>query len=336
MSRITPQGYVCHRTPEPVTIDGRADEQAWQQAPWTAYFCDIEGDRKPEPLFKTRAKLLWDDRYLYVYAEMEEPHVWGTLTRKNAVMYRDNDFEVFIDPDGDNHNYYEFEMNALNSIWELTLARPYKDGGGGKNPHNLAGTQSAVHVRGTINNPGDKDQGWTVEIAFPLAELKQFAGRMDCPPRDGEYWRVNFSRVEWQVTVKDGKYEKVPGTKEYNWVWSPQGLIDMHRPERWSVVQFTTKPPGESVPFVMDSTLPARDLLMTVYHRQRAFFQKYGRWADNVSALGMADMQHESVSEPITINLDGKEYTATAQVRMPDGSIRALRTQSDSKLWFGD
>jgi len=75
---------------------------------------------------------------------------------------------------------------------------------------------------------------------------------------------------------------------------------------------------------------------MSVYHRQRAFYQKYSRWADNVAALGMADMKHESVIEPITINLDGKQYTATAKVRMPDGSVRTLRTQSDSKLWLGE
>src|SRR5262249_740074 len=158
----------------------------WQQAPWTAYFQDIEGDRKPVPLFKTRAKLLWDDQFLYVYAELEEPHVWGTITRKNAVMFQDNDFEVFLDPDGDNHNYYEFEMNALNSIWELSLAKPYKDGGPVTNPHNLAGAKSAVHVRGTINNPADKDDGWSVEIAFPMNELKQFAGNTACPPHDGD------------------------------------------------------------------------------------------------------------------------------------------------------
>ena len=52
-------------------------------------------------------------RYFYVAAEMEEPHVWGTLTQHDAVIFQDNDFEVFIDPDGDNHEYYEFEINAL-------------------------------------------------------------------------------------------------------------------------------------------------------------------------------------------------------------------------------
>src|SRR5207302_4948895 len=67
-----------------------------------------------------------------VFAELEEPHVWGTITRKNKVIFYDNDFEVFIDPDGDNHNYYEFEINALNTIWELTLVKPYRNGGPAK------------------------------------------------------------------------------------------------------------------------------------------------------------------------------------------------------------
>ena len=49
---------------------------------------------------------------------------------------------------------------------------------------------------------------------------------------------MNFSRVEWQLLVKDGRYEKKPGTKEDNWVWSPQGVVNMHVPEKWGVVRF--------------------------------------------------------------------------------------------------
>jgi hypothetical protein len=31
---------------------------------------------------------------------------------------------------------------------------------------------------------------------------------------------------------------KVPNTNEDNWVWSPQGLINMHVPEMWGRVRF--------------------------------------------------------------------------------------------------
>ena len=59
---------------------------------------------------------------------------------------------------------------------------------------------------------------------------------------------MNCSRVEWRHQVVDGKYRKVPRTKEDNWVWSPQGVIDMHRPEKWGVVQFSTDKPGAAAP----------------------------------------------------------------------------------------
>ena len=124
MKSITPQGYVCHHTTGPIVVDGRLSEVDWQGAEWTREFRDIEGDAKPKPRFRTRARMLWDDEYFYVAAEMEEPHVWGTITNHDAVIFQDNDFEVFIDPDGDNHEYYEFEMNVLNTGWDLLLKKP--------------------------------------------------------------------------------------------------------------------------------------------------------------------------------------------------------------------
>ena len=75
--------------------------------------------------------MLWDDQYFYVGAELEEPDVWVTLTEHDSVIFRDNDFEVFIDPNSDNHEYYEFEINALGTFWDLLLPPPYKDGGPG-------------------------------------------------------------------------------------------------------------------------------------------------------------------------------------------------------------
>jgi hypothetical protein len=98
-----PKGYVCHRATGPVAIDGRPTDAAWAAAPWSDPFVDIEGDRRPAPRHRTRVKMLWDDAALYFAAELDEPHVWATLTDHDAVIFRDNDFEVFLDPDGDNH-----------------------------------------------------------------------------------------------------------------------------------------------------------------------------------------------------------------------------------------
>ena len=118
---FAPKTYVAYRAPAKLNMDGKLDEAAWASAAWTDAFVDIEGDARPRPRFRTRAKMLWDDEYFYVAAEMEEPDVWGTLTERDAVIFRDNDFEIFIDPDGDTHAYAELEVNALGTPWDLLL-----------------------------------------------------------------------------------------------------------------------------------------------------------------------------------------------------------------------
>jgi hypothetical protein len=305
-----PKGYLCCRASGPIQVDGRLDEAAWQSAPWTDPFVDIEGDVKPKPRFPTRAKMLWDDQFFYVGALLEEPHVWGTLTKHDSVIFQDNDFEIFIDPDGDHHEYYEIELNALNTEWDLFLRKPYRDGGPAINEWEIPGLKTAVHVAGTLNNASDRDTGWSVEFAIPWKVLGEFAHR-PTPPRDGDQWRVNFSRVEWQHQVVDGRYRKVPNTKEDNWVWSPQGAIDMHRPERWGYVQFTTAPPGQGT-YRPDPAGPIRDRLMLIYHAHRAFHEKNKRWAAKIEDLTLPDSaglpQHTTSLRPTA---DGFEAAIT-------------------------
>ena len=270
-----PKGYVCYRAPSPVTIDGDLKDAAWAAAPWTDAFVDIEGDKKPKPRFRTRVKMLWDDEALYIAAELEEPHVWGTLKEHDAVIFADNDFEVFLDPDGDNHLYGELELNALNTTWDLLLTKPYKDGGKAVTAWEITGLKTAVKIDGTPNDPRDTDKGWTVEIKWPWKGLTELASekQLPIPPADGSQWRINFSRVEWDIDIVAGKYQKVKGKPEHNWVWSPQGVIDMHRPERWGYVQFSTAKPGTAV-FKPDPGLgrAAFDTLhAALYYAQHAY-----------------------------------------------------------------
>src|ERR1700749_310017 len=80
----TPKSYDCVRAKKPLLIDGKLNDSAWKKAAWTDDFVDIEGDAMPKPRFRTRAKMLWDDDYLYIGAELEEPHVQGTFTKKDS------------------------------------------------------------------------------------------------------------------------------------------------------------------------------------------------------------------------------------------------------------
>ncbi|HEU4947006.1 MAG TPA: carbohydrate-binding family 9-like protein [Kribbella sp.] len=228
--------YHCHRAGTPLPIDGTLTHPAWTAAAWTGDFVDIRGLDHPMPRFPTRAKLLWDDEFLYVGAYLEEPHVWGTLSEHNSRLYEENNFEVFLDPDGDGENYYEFEIGPLGTIWELTLPKPYDLGGEAIDPTNLPGLRTAVVVNGTLNDPADTDRGWSVEVAFPWAALAAYNPGRATPPRSGDEWRMNLMRVEWPHQIVDGAYRR--GTGEDYWVWSPQYEVNMHRPEHWGVLEF--------------------------------------------------------------------------------------------------
>ena len=286
-----PLGYVAVRALTPPRIDGRLDDDAWRAAPWTDRFVDIEGDAKPRPRFDTRVKMLWDAEYFYVGAELGEPHVWGTLTTHDAVIFHDPDFEVFIDPNGDNHEYYELEINALGTTWDLFLPKPYKDEGKAMNAWEIQGMHAAVAIDGTLNDPRDVDRGWTVELALPWRVLGEQA-RRPVPPREGDQWRVNFSRVQWPIDTASGAYRKPKGAREDNWVWSPQHVIDMHRPETWGYVQFTSRPAG-GVKFVPDPSWPARAWLHRAYYAQREHRRVHGRWAATIDGLALGALPGE-------------------------------------------
>jgi hypothetical protein len=333
---FAPRTYVCHRTPSRLNIDGKLDEPVWAAASWSDAFVDIEGDRRPRPPFRTRVKMSWDDEYFYVAAEMEEPHVWATLTERDSVIFHDNDFELFIDPDGDTHAYYELEVNALGTIWDLMLMKPYRDGGPAINAWDIAGLRIGVDVRGTVNKPDDRDEGWTVEIAMPWKILRE-AAPDHRTPKPGDRWRVNFSRVQWQVDIVDGRYVKRlrPGTKdplpENNWVWSPQGAINMHMPERWGFVQFSNLPAGGGTePFVEDPNERVKWALRRFYYRQRGFRDANGAYASNLEALNAADIRVDGGDFRPVLHATPSLYEITANGF--DGAV--VHITQDGRVWL--
>lgn len=219
--------YNAPRATGPILIDGILDEPDWQNAPWSEDFADIRGvDFEPKPVKQTRMKMLWDNENLYIAGMLEEDNVTASLTEHDAIIYHDNDWEVFIDPDQDCRFYFEIELNALNTVMDLLMDRPYREGGKFYLPWDLRGLKTAVQVNGTLNDPSDTDQGWTVEMAIPIASLAvDFQTVEQLLDMD---WKIGFSRVEWLKA----------GGPEENWVWNPTGLVDMHQPENWGVLHF--------------------------------------------------------------------------------------------------
>ncbi len=332
---FAPRRAIAYRAASRPVIDGRLDEPGWRNTTWSDLFVDIEGDRRPRPRFDTRVKMLWDADRFYVAAEMDEPDLWGTLTTRDSVIFHDNDFEIFIDPDGDTHAYYELEVNVLRTAWDLLLVQPYRDGGPPIDGWDIAGLEVGVDARGTVNRPGDRDQGWTVEIAVPWRALQEAApGRK--PPAPGAQWRVNFSRVEWQVDVRDGRYVKRTDAAtnkplpEDNWVWSPQGLIDMHMPERWGYVQFSGTVAGAGTEtFIEDPNEQVKWALRRLYYRQRRYRAEHGRFAADLAALGAADIRVDGLALRPVLETTGSLY----EIRAAGFGGATVHIRQDGRVW---
>ncbi|MBP1840055.1 carbohydrate-binding family 9-like protein [Formosa algae] len=289
---IIPQTYTAYKTPETITIDGEANDAAWNEVAWTNLFIDIEGEKQPK--YKTEVKMLWDDTYFYVLAKMEEPHVWADITKRDAIIFHNNDFEVFVDPTGDTHNYYELELNALNTAWDLFVSKPYRNPNVVLNDWNIIGLKSAVTVNGTLNNPNDTDTGWMLEIAIPWSAYKTGYFHKNVPT--DKFWRVNFSRVNWDHQITDGKYERKKDANgkrlhEYNWVWSPMGVINMHEPEKWGYVFFSSETPKKENTFEIPQDDKIKWELYKMYRKQTAHFKETTSYFTSIAHLKQSEIK---------------------------------------------
>jgi len=153
-------------------------------------------------------------------------------------------------------------------------------------------TVNAVYIDGVINDPAAVNWFWSVEIAFPLASLTFNETNVNVPPKMGDYWRINFSRVEWHVTVVNDTYQKIPNIPEDNWVWAPTGVVDIHLPEYWSYLQFSTAKPGRTPP-VKDPDWTIRYIAMQLYSAEVDFATaNNGTYTTDLAALSAYAPSH--------------------------------------------
>lgn len=215
--------YLCHRSVWEIAIDGQAGEEAWEDAEATQPFSLWNGEPAAN---STQARLLWDARNLYLAVECSDPEIQGTMSERDESLWEENEVvELFADANGDGRCYLEFEINPLNTVLDLII--PEAGSGGslvGKKCWDAKGMQTAVvPVRGTTPDVGDV--GWSVEMAIPLED---FLDAPNCPPREGDEWRVNLYRVD-----------QSGGEVEFQ-AWSPTNTEkpSFHVPERFGILRF--------------------------------------------------------------------------------------------------
>lgn len=314
---LNPPTYICYKAPSKITIDGKLSKSEWDAIPWTSDFVDIEGDKQPLPYLQTRAKMTYDQDGMYFAVLMEEPHVWATIKEHDAVIYHDNDFEIFLNPSGDTHNYLEYEINAYGTDWDLFLNKPYRDPGNiVLNNWEFAGMKKAVYVDGTLNNPKDKDKSWSVEVFIPWKSIYQVMRGKE-KPQDGDQLRINFSRVQWPTKIENNKYVKVPKQgqdkiAEYNWVWAPTGVINIHLPEYWGYVQLSNKVAGKGEDvFKANPDEEYKWILRQLYYRQQEYKSVNGEYASKVSSLKPEEVCKPEVAKRIKLYTTPGYYELT-------------------------
>jgi hypothetical protein len=262
--------YTCYRTPTRIRVDGDLTKPAWQQAPKSGRFVDMVTGYPG--WFDTRCAALWDETHLYIAFWVEEPFLEAQLSERDSTIFQENDIEVFFDG-GD--CYYEFEINALGTIYEVffiwrdaytrgsrfdtaefdLLSRQAFSFGGDydrrpasfwwgthwRGPRwafldwDFPGLQSAVRLDGTLNDHTDIDRGWTVELAFPWEGMSGLANGRSLPPQEGDTWRMFFGRFQ-KVNVAGQEMQPHPA-----WAMNRHGIYDTHQPGCFSYVHFSTR-----------------------------------------------------------------------------------------------
>jgi hypothetical protein len=355
---LYPRSYTVYpvpRGPLPLVdqIDGDLTKEIWSQAPWSQAFGDIKGKDGPDPPAPalTQFKAMYDDDFLYIGALVHpSPDVPATeahyVHRNDPIFQLDSDFEVFIDITGCNHQYKEFEVNAINTVWNLLLDKPYGDGGvehsgriaspGDTLYYDVHHQKTAARLlNGTAVNDHEHGQAlWSVELALAYKDLyvrlpedepsSSSSSREDERPQPGDFWRINFSRVEDKGDIN--------WTWQSQTIWDPkthafEGKINMHLPDAWGYFYFADED-RQAHPSPRDPTWPQRLVAMHVYYAQRAFAEaNAGRFAEDMKDLEA--YVDPSIVEGFGVSLlvKGETYTALITPTTTGDAVTAIVTQ---------
>lgn len=216
----TTRNAECRRAAAPPKLDGKLDDQCWADAkPITDFAAFWIGESRPG----TRALLAWDDDYLYYAGEMTDAELRAAGRNRNDHLWEGDVFELFLKPREDQPAYYEFQANPLATVFEVAFPRRAPLGHAFREEPVL-GNEAAVAIRGTLDRPGDVDEGWTVEGRIPWSAFRSTGGR----PKPGDAWKFAVCRYD----------RGAEGTKPITMSSAPLTQLSFHRYEDYGVLRF--------------------------------------------------------------------------------------------------
>jgi hypothetical protein len=188
---IVTRQAICRWAARPPVLDGKLDDPCWHQAAVIDHFAAFWLNPK-EPRRGMFAYLVWDDDAIYYAGAMSDAELRSFGTKRNDTLWDGDVFELFLKPSAKRPEYYEFQANPKAIVFEMAFAkRP--DG-----PVDFAaaaplGSRAHVAVEGTLDHPGDRDQGWTVEGRIPWSAFAPTGGK----PKPGDEWLFAICRYDY-------------------------------------------------------------------------------------------------------------------------------------------
>ncbi|XP_045163839.2 uncharacterized protein LOC123528165 [Mercenaria mercenaria] len=237
-----PRNYIAYHLNENMIImDGKLDEKAWTEVPWSETFVDLRSKAYAHPYYVTKFKMRWSNDRLYIGAFLQDKDLWATFTSHDSKIWTENGFDILLDVDGSMFNYKQIEINVRGAMMDLLMYKSYWDAEG-KKVHNMrwdSGAKRAVYYEGTINSPLDKDKYWSFELSLPFRKLAENSRRSQPHPTENEVWFAEFARPQQNLLINEkGQYEKDPNGTEFWWAWQPCYTLHGHLQDRWGLVQF--------------------------------------------------------------------------------------------------
>ena len=211
--------YRAPKAAAPPVVDGALDDPAWATAPVVQLAGSFDGRKAG---LRTLARVTWDDQFVYLAFDCEDPDAWGSFSQRDDPIYNEEAVEAFFDANGDGRTYNELQVSPNNVQFDAAFASYRSDLEVAKAWQ--SSFTSAVKVRGTVNDASDKDEGWSAELRIPISELMEVP---NVPPRPGDRWRFNLYRLE-----------KVKREQQEGQSFSPLFKGDFHHLPRFGWLEF--------------------------------------------------------------------------------------------------
>lgn len=192
--------YTAHKIDREIEIGKAWNDPIWNLAEPTKWY-RVLTDK--EPISKTEAGILWSDNYVYVTYKAYDRDIFAYNTERNSPTCDDDVLEFFFSPIPENGWYYNFEINALNTVYDAYQPKPHFAGGGHRWKHwDCEGLKSSVFIKGKINDTSVEDEYWQLQIAVPFSALNLKDGKSK--PDFGDAWTFMLSRYDYSIYLEDG------------------------------------------------------------------------------------------------------------------------------------